>query len=153
MRTTAQYCPSYDEIANRHDIFKEYPLAIVNSKKIAGVSSSNWNEIWEYAKRDGKFIRKQIREILKPNIIVCGGSNDVDDHYRKVLSIALDIIFPDIKNDFTRINNNNWCYYNSKEDILLIDSYHPSYIMNERDKIEGLINAFHDFIVKTGYRN
>ncbi len=153
MTTSDQYCPTYDDIANRDEIFKEYPLAIVNSKKIAGGSSSNWNEIWKYAKRDGKFLRKQIREILKPNIIVCGGSNDADDKYRKVLSIAMDIIYPDIKMGFTRIDNNNWCYYNSKEDILLIDSYHPSCIMKERDKIEGLINAFHDFIVKTGYRN
>lgn len=151
MNTTADYCPSYDDISCRKDIFKKYPFAIVNSKKISGGSSSNWPEIWEYAKRDKQFLRTQIRDILKPNIIVCGGSNDSADEKRKVISIALEIIFSDIKEDFISINN--WCQFNPKENILLIDSYHPSCIMNERRKVEELIEAFHEFIVKTDYRN
>ena len=133
------------------EIFKKYPLAIVNSKKIAGGSSAKWKTIWEYAERDKVFLRTQIREILKPNIIVCGGSNDTENEFRKVLSIALEYIFPDIREDFKKINN--WCYYNSEKDILLIDSYHPSLIMDEQDKIEGLVNGFHDFILKTNYKH
>ena len=149
MRTTKQYCPSYDNISSRKDIFKKYPLAIVNSKKVAGGSSANWNTIWKYAERDKSFLRTQIREIIKPNIIVCGGSNDNEIIFRKVLSIALECIFPDIKDGFKKINN--WCYYNTEKDIVLIDSYHPSFPMNEREKIEGLINGFHDFILKSNY--
>ena len=101
MTTRIDYCPKYSEISSRKDIFKKYPLAIVNSKKIAGGSSANWNTIWEYVERDKLFLRTQI---------------------------------------------------NSEADILLIDSYHPSLIMNEQEKIEGLINGFHDFILKTNYR-
>lgn len=150
MTTTKNYCPTYDDISSRKDIFKKYPLAIVNSKKLPGGSSANWDTIWKYAERDKSFLRTQIREILKPNIIVCGGSNDNEDNYRKVLSIALECIFPDIKDGFKQ--KNNWCYYNSEADILLIDSYHPTYIaIKERDKVEGLINGFHDFILKTNY--
>lgn len=87
---------------------------------------------------------------LKPNIIVCGGSNDQDNYSRKVLSIALDCVFQEIKEGFRKINN--WCYYNLKEEILLIDSYHPSLIMNEQEKIESLINGFYNFILKTDYK-
>ena len=96
-------------------------------------------------------MRIQIREILKPNIIVCGGSNDDNDDYRKVITIALDVIFPEIKNGFKQINN--WCYYNSEADILLIDSYHPTSRMGTRYKVEELINNFHDFILKTNYQH
>ena len=151
MTTTINHIPTYHELSPRKNILKKYPLAIVNSKKIAGGSSSNWKIIWKYAERDKSFLRTQIREILKPNIIVCGGSNDAEDGYRKVLSIALEYVFPDIKDGFKKINN--WCYYNLENDILLIDSYHPSIIMNEKEKIEGLINGFHDFILKTNYIN
>ena len=56
MRTTKQYCPSYDDISSRKDIFKKYPLAIVNLKKVAGGSSANWNTIWKYAERDKPFL-------------------------------------------------------------------------------------------------
>ena len=150
MITRADYCPKYMEISTRKNIFKKYPLAIVNAKKIAGGSSANWNTVWKYAERDKFFLYKQIREILKPNIIVCGGSNDTGIYFRKVLSIAFDCIFQDIKDGFRKINN--WCYYNFEEEILLIDSYHPSFIMDEQEKIESLINGFHDFILKTGYK-
>lgn len=151
MTTTKDYYPTYYDISSRKEIFKKYPLAIVNSKKIAGGSSAKWKTIWEYAERDKVFLRTQIRDILKPNIIVCGGSNDTENEFRKVLSIALEYIFPDIREDFKKINN--WCYYNSEKDILLIDSYHPSLIMDEQDKIEGLVNGFHDFILKTNYKH
>lgn len=150
MITRADYCPKYMEISSRKDIFKKYPLAIVNAKKIAGGSSANWNVIWKYAERDKSFLHRQIREILKPNIIVCGGSNNQDNYSRKVLSIALDCVFQEIKEGFRKINN--WCYYNLKEEILLIDSYHPSLIMNEQEKIESLINGFYNFILKTDYK-
>ena len=151
MTTKVDYCPTYNEISSRQNIFKKYPLAITNLKKIAGDSSADWAEIWEYAQRDKKFLQIQIREILRPNIIVCGGSNDNENNYKKVISIALDYIFPDIKDGFKKINN--WCYYNSDANIVLIDSYHPSLIMNEQDKIEGLVNGFHDFILKTNYKH
>lgn len=148
MTTNVEYCPKYNEKSSRQNIFKKYPLAITNLKKIAGDSSADWAEIWEYAERDKKFLQIQIREILKPNIIVCGGSSDKKN--RKVISIALDYIFPDIKEGFKKVNN--WCYYNSEADILLIDSYHPTYFgINEQDKVEGLINGFYDFILKIKY--
>lgn len=144
MTTNADYCPKYNEISSRKDIFKKYPLAIVNSKKIAGGSSANWNTIWEYAERDKEFLRTQIRDILNPNIIVCCGSNDAEDKSRKVLSIALDYVFQDLKEGFRKINN--WCYYNSEAEILLIDSYHPSSRMNEQEKnrrFDQRLSRFH----------
>ena len=147
--TTPIYCPKYEELPPRESIFKKRPLAIVNLKKIAGGSSANWNEIWKFAKRDKEFLVAQIRDILKPNIIVCCGSNDRNDWNEKVIAIALDCIFPDKKNDFKKIND--WCYYDSDGDILLIDSYHPSYRISNTIKINMLFHGFQDFILKRKY--
>lgn len=150
LRTKSNYSPTYNDISFRKDIFSKFPLAICNLKKIAGDSQADWKEIWEYAERDKEFLRRQIREILRPNIIVCGGSNDSNDSYKKVLTIALEIIYPDLKTEFKRINS--WCYFNSKEDILLIDSYHPSYYaIKEQDKIEWLIKGYQEFILAVNY--
>ena len=149
MRTTKQYCPSYDDISSRKDIFKKYPLAIVNLKKVPGGNKADWKPIWKYAEQDKSFLRTQIREIIKPNIIVCGGSNDNENNFRKVLSIALECIFPDIKEGFKKINN--WCYYNTERDIVLIDSFHPSSRMKKQEKIEGLIKGFQEFISNSNY--
>ena len=148
---TAENCPGYNDLSSRQEILKKYPLALVNLKKLAGGNTADWNTIWKYANRDKAALRAQIREILKPNIIVCGGSNDDNDDYRKVITIALDVIFPEIKNGFKQINN--WCYYNSEADILLIDSYHPTSRMGTRYKVEELIKNFHDFILKTNYQH
>lgn len=151
LKTTIGYKPRYEEISSRKEICKNYPLAIVNLKKIAGGSSADWNEIWKYAERDKKFLQAPIRYALKPNIIVCCGSNDSEDMQRKVISIAFEHIFPDIKNGFKKMNN--WCYYNFENDILLIDSYHPSLVKNEKQKIEEVINGFYDFILKFHYKH
>lgn len=92
LSTTTENCLSYDDLSSRQEIFKKNPLALVNLKKLAGGNTADWNTIWKYADRDKAALRAQIREILKPNIIVCGGSNDDNDDYRKVKTIALDVV-------------------------------------------------------------
>lgn len=146
MRTTPSNQIQYDDLSNRADVFKKYPLAIVNVKKMPGDSEADWCEIREYAHRDQHFLRKQIKSILKPNIIVCCGSNDSDDDSRKMLSIAIDCIYTAEKDKFRKVNN--WCYYNDEDKILLIDSFHPSAIGKNEDKVNPLLSNFYDFIVK-----
>ena len=40
-----------------------YPMAIVNVKKVAGVSSVSNNAVWEYYERDKAFLKEQLRFI------------------------------------------------------------------------------------------
>lgn len=129
------------DMPSRMEIFKKYPFAIVNVKKTSGHSSSNWNILREYAEKDQDFLHRQIRDILKPNIIVCGGSNDKNDDNRKMLSIAMGIIYPDFT--FDTITDNNWCYYNRDHRLLLLDSYHPSYNAN---KVNPMLMAANEFL-------
>lgn len=150
--TTKQYCPNHYDMSlkiSRAEILKKYPFAIVNVKKIAGDNKADWKEIWEHAAKNKDFLKKQIRDILKPNIIICGGSNDSNNGYKKMITIAKEIIFDDEKEEFIKINN--WCHYNPKIDVLLIDSYHPAMPGSYSSKIDDLLINFQHFILNTNY--
>lgn len=109
-----------------------YPMAIVNVKKISGGSSIINPSVWFYFDRDKHFLVEQIRDILRPNIIVCGGGSGT------LRNIAIKYIYSDL--EFVKYNG--WCYYCKQEDVLIIDDYHPSY--RYRDN-EGLIEAVNEF--------
>lgn len=119
------------------EVAMSYPMAIVNVKKIAGGSSVSNAAIWEFYKRDKSFIQEQLRDILKPTIIVCGGGSGT------LLSIAKDIY-----NDMDFIKYNDWCYYCSKSKLLLIDSYHPSYRCSDELKYYRMIENVQEMLKK-----
>ena len=120
-------------------VVTKYPLAIVNIKKISGTSSISNKTLYEYANRDKAFLQEQIRDILHPNIIVCGGGKGT------VLNIAKNIIYED--ESFREINY--FCHYSRKLNILLIDSFHPSARINSYWKIEDMMLKVHEFILET----
>lgn len=126
------------ELAN--NVCGEYPFAIVNIKKVSRCSEtdgkdSNWHELRDYAKKHKEFLKKQIQEILNPNIIVCCGCDNNDS----IISIATDYIFDDIKFNEFHIGPDLWCKYNIAKNLFLLNSYHLSYSGCNVDK---LINAF-----------
>ena len=139
---TPDYIPllendSYLDPANQ--VVLKYPLAIVNVKKISGSSSVLNNTLYDYAKRDAPFLRRQVRDILQHNIVVCGGGSG------SVLNIAKQYIYPDLT--FKPINN--WCFFSEEQDLLLINSWHPSAIISDTQKIDDMMRNVADFINKT----
>lgn len=142
--TPMKNIPEKNCIPSRRVMSREYPLAIVNLKKLSGGRTADWEEIWRYAKRDKVFLKKQVRDILKPTIVVCGGSNNDGDNYRKVMTIALEYIFDDIKDNFKKIND--WCHFSLEDNILLIDSFHPSAIKSFEEKTLFMAEAVKEFL-------
>ena len=143
--TTAQHIPRIgngDYLDPANQTVLKYPLAIVNVKKMSGGSSVQNGTLYDYAFRDTHFLKKQIREILKPNIIVCGGGSG------SILDIAKKYIFPDLQ--FNHINN--WCYHSEKTELLLIDSWHPSSRISNIQKIDDMMTAVSDFINQTNFK-
>lgn len=118
---------------------KKYPLAIVNLKKLAGNSSVSDSTVWKYASQDKDLLKEQVVDILKPNIVVCGGGGN-----STVLNIAKDLLYPEY--EFEKVNN--WCYYNKQEDLLLINSYHPTARVSDEEKYDGFFEALIDFTNK-----
>lgn len=118
-------------------VVTEYPLAIVNIKKISGGSSVANNTLYEYFERDKAFLREQIVKILQPNIIVCGGGSST------VLDIAKKIYADD---SFVKINY--YCYYSPELNLLLIDGFHPSARVSDFWKIDDMMDKIHEFILQ-----
>ena len=142
---TADYTPllennSYLNPANQTVL--KYPLAIVNIKKISGGSSVANQTLYNYAERDAAFLQRQIREILQPNIIVCGGGSDC------VLDIVRTYIYPEY--NFEQVNENNrWCFYSEELNLLLINSWHPSARgVSDCQKIDDMMRNVSYFISK-----
>jgi len=117
-------------------VAQKYPMAIVNVKKIVGGPSVQNSTLWDYYKKDKKFIKEQICDFLKPNIIVCGGGSGT------ILNMAKDIY-----SEYEFEKCNDWCYYCKQNDLLLIDNYHPAY--RYRDD-EAMIRSVFDFYKKKG---
>ena len=134
---SSTFLPSFEK--SREEFFElalPYPMAIVNVKKISGGPSVNNAIIWSFYKRDKSFIAEQVKNILKPNIIVCGGGSGM------ILNIAKDIY-----SEYEFEKYNDWCYYCKQCDLLLIDDYHPAYRYHDN---EAMIKAVFDFYKKKG---
>jgi len=137
---TANHVPKlengdYFDIPNR--VVSEYPLVIVNVKKISGGPSVQNNTLVEYFERDKDLLREQITEILQPNIIVCGGGRSA------LLNIAKNIY-----DDDTFVEVNYFCHYSKKLNLLLIDSFHPSARISNFWKIDDMMERVHEFILQ-----
>jgi hypothetical protein len=132
------YIP-FEKANNQTDFSKSFdnlPISIVNLKKESGgarVSNDILlqyvglisDEYKKYGDVFGNYLRRQVAEILNPNIIVCGGGSGT------VLRIAREIIYP--KLIFTKVNN--WIYYNKASKIILIDSYHPTHTSDTDENV------------------
>jgi len=133
----SDYLPVFNKTREEYiDLALPYPMAIVNIKKISGGPYVNNSSIWSFYERDKFFIIEQVKDILKPNIIVCGGGSGT------ILNIAKDIY-----SDYEFEKCNDWCYYCEQYDLLLIDDYHPAY--RYRDD-EAMIRSVLDFYKKKG---
>lgn len=49
-------------------------IGLVNIKKTPGGSSSNDEEIWDAVSHYGELVRQEIEEIIRPQIVICGGT-------------------------------------------------------------------------------
>lgn len=118
----------YIELANK------YPMAVVNIKKISGVSKVAYKTVKQYAERDAAFLREQIHDILKPTIIVCGGT----------FKLLKEYLCP----DYEFVKYNDLCYYCKDKNLLVLDCYHPAAIVSDYVKFDCVAGNVQDFLLK-----
>ena len=98
---------------NQMKALSTYPYAYVNIKKKSGGVIADDSVVHDFGKRYADYLRQEL-DILNPNIIVCGG--------QVVFNVATDIIYKDLR--FAQ--KNSWVYYNVENNIILINSFHPT---------------------------
>jgi len=83
-------------------------IAVMNIKKTTGKASSDWDEIFEFAKNYSEFIIKEL-ELLNPKIVVLGGTKDA------------------LKNILSLQHQNKNIYSSEKfPNTIFIEAYHPA---------------------------
>ena len=141
LSTTSMDFPTVKELRMNREIFTERPFVLVNVKKTAGRSRSDWNVIFEYAQRYASLLRNQL-DLYNPDIIVCCGSSDDDACDERMLGIAKKYLYPDCH--FSRINN--FCHYSKEKHLLLIDSYHPTARVSRNWKFDKMFECYREFL-------
>lgn len=127
------------QLHQNREIFSSLPVCIVNVKKTEGANKSDWQMIRNAANENAAPLREQL-SLYSPNVIVCMGSTQ--NAKDSMLYIVKTYIYPDLI--FRKINN--WCHYCKEKDLLLIDSWHPSYILNEKEKFDDMFEAYCEFL-------
>ena len=129
------FSSAYDK-EKKENIFKTAPFAIVNIKKEGGKAQVQDDIVKKFGEKYSDLLRRQL-DILKPNIIVCGGN--------VVFEIAREWIYKKEKYESIRVTNNLFYYPNQK--MILINSVHPSSRGKEmQEKYNAIINPFCDFL-------
>jgi hypothetical protein len=103
------------------DKIRETPVTgagCVNIKKIVGNSTSDWEDIYSYARNDADLLKRQL-ELMDPQVIFCCGCDETNN---KSVFECLQIILPGLK--ISKTWNNGIAI--TGNGLLLIDWWHPS---------------------------
>lgn len=124
--------PIYDEMHSKkiHDIKNSYlDIAIIEVKKISGLSKSTDIDIRKHSKENAEFLTRQI-QFLQPNIIICGGP----------------IVWTSLKEDLNVFKKDSFST-NEKgvfknDGIIVYNTYHPSFSgFNDYDCIFDIMKS------------
>lgn len=110
--------------------FQNNALALVNLKKTKGGSNAVNSEIVNIVNKYSLQIKEEL-DILKPNIIICGGS--------LVFNLAINNIFNNL--EYEKIIADKLFYFKSKI-MILINNYHPSARTSNKDIYESVLDSF-----------
>lgn len=108
-----RYVPQLDEVVHKQCLDE---IAVVNLKKSDGNSSSKYDEIAKYARKDKEIIKREI-ELIDPKIVICGST--------------FSILLREVYDSYSLKEDNpsdNWYYYLNLDGKtrLYIDYYHPA---------------------------
>lgn len=117
---------------------RKYPLINVNLKKESGGASVSMADVNTFVERDIDFLRRQIKGLYAPHVIVCCGG----DRYGRVKDAVIDKIYA----ESSFVQYNDWCYYSANDNVLVIDAYHPKARVADIEKFDKLIANVQDFL-------
>ncbi len=128
LNTTKTSIPSYTEAkvltkSDKSNLLQK--IAVVNVKKSAGKSESEWADLIGYAQNDADLLRKEI-DLIAPDIIVCGNNSSL---LRIVYGASVDsknnVLHDGEMNEhtYTLMNKNGYVWFDDK---LIIDFWHPA---------------------------
>jgi hypothetical protein len=92
-------------------------VGYVNIKKVVGNNTSDWEDIYSYARNDADLLKRQL-DLMNPQVIVCCGYSEI----KGSVFDCLKIINPGMAKA-TQISN---CFHIFDNRILVVDWWHPA---------------------------
>ena len=132
------------------ELYNTFPIARINAKKEAGVSSVSNHTLKHYIERDGEYLKKQILNLDADIIICCGYSDYVEESGNLLLNFLKKECYQnfDDKDDTGWKDDDGWIYFDKKNNKLAINNWHLSARMNSEEWYNKITNAYHHFIEK-----
>ena len=142
----------YNNFTNEQaiELYKTFPIARINAKKEAGVSSVSNHTLKDYIERDCELLKKQIDNLDADIIICCGYSDYVEESGNLLLNFLKKECYNNLdnKDDNGWIDDGGWIYYDKENDKLAINNWHLSARKSSEEWYNQLIDAYHRFLEK-----
>ena len=140
--TTETYMSKYrPQLSDKDHADALDQIAVVNLKKSNGKSTSNYDEIAEYARYDKEEIKKEL-ELIDADVIVCGST------FKTLYEIVYEKQpLPDSE------KNDNWFYYMDLDGKrrLYIDFYHPANQWPDLMNYYSLVSIYQQALISGGF--
>ena len=142
----------YNSFTNEQaiELYKTFPIARINAKKEAGVSSVSNHTLKFYIERDCELLKEQILNLDADIIICCGYSDYVEESGNLLLNFLKKECYNNLdnKDDNGWIDNDGWIYYDKENNKLAINNWHLSARKSSEEWFNQLIDAYHCFLEK-----
>ena len=118
-------------------------IAVINLRKTSGKKHTTKEFYEDIKKPENRLVfLEQIRQI-NPDVIICGNTlnliHDDEIAYRK----GKRFYFSEFsKNEELMKKNSSFCFKNK----LLINPYHPSYVMNKDEYVDIVVGAYNNWL-------
>lgn len=142
----------YNNFTNEQaiELYETFPIARINAKKEAGVSSVSNHTLKYYIERDCKLLKEQIDNLDADIIICCGYSDYVEESGNLLLNFLKKECYNNLdnKDDNGWIDDGGWIYYDKEKNKLAINNWHLSARKSSEEWYNQLIDAYHRFLEK-----
>ena len=92
------------------ELYNSFPIARINAKKEAGVSSVSNHTLKYYIERDSRYLKEQILNLDADIIVCCGYSENVEESG----NLLLNFLMKECQYNLIKQDENGWIYYDDQ---------------------------------------
>jgi len=128
------------------ELYNTFPIARINAKKEAGVSSVSNHTLKKYIERDGKFLKEQIQNLDADIIVCCGYSENIEESG----NLLLNFLKNECDYNLTKQDDDGWIYYDDNENNpkIAINNWHFSARKSSEEWYNQITDAYHRYLEK-----
>lgn len=125
------------------ELYNSFPIARINAKKEAGVSSVSNHTLKYYIERDSRYLKEQILNLDADIFVCCGYSENVEESGNLLLNFLKKECYHNLNKQ-----DDNWIYFDEENNKIAINNWHLSARLGAEEWYNQIINAYHHFLEK-----